>query len=440
MHHPSSSLSPYRSTRVICFFCAILLLIVFLVTVIFPFWVSVLSGDWVDTRNWDGNMGRNCSGPGLDSTTMPFWSRGFARSCCTSFPKRIVKHYKLFFEGGDLSDPLYFLKYRKHIRDGDILYVAIADLARFIRIFSELPSDIRITLVTGQEDIGAPYEIFHPKRKGNRHYQMEELWAWPNSQRMNMREFLSDKRLNKWYVQNYDLVGCNAFTCSDIDIADNAELVNKVVPIPIGLDFHSMGEKRMANTASKIATSVCTQRSELQAAVSASVPFSKRQLAAYGQFDCALKVRERELTRGELCRLLYNSTHSSHNNSNRSSSSARYIYDDRKSRPLFWKQLTSVTFAFAPPGFGIDTHRLWEILHLHTVPIVISSPLDKLYSQFPVIIVEHWSQAFVDGALERFQSQINERFGDDPFGKADVLEKLTVDYWVKVVHEGASLS
>ena len=33
----------------------------------------------------------------------------------------------------------------------------------------------------------------------------------------------------------------------------------------------------------------------------------------------------------------------------------------------------------APPGCGTDTYRAWEILVLQTVPIVITSPLDRLY-------------------------------------------------------------
>ena len=200
----------YRSTKTLCFCSVVTVVVVFSVTVIVPFWVSVLSGDWVDTTNWDGSMGRTCpSSPAvsaaaagaaaqLDSASMPFWSRGFARSCCTSYPKRFVKHYKGYFEAGDLTDPLYFLKYRRHIRDGDILYVAVADVPRFTRVFSELPQDVRITLVTGQEDIGAPYEIFHPNRPGHKHYRMSELWAWPNTQRMTMREFLADKRLHRY--------------------------------------------------------------------------------------------------------------------------------------------------------------------------------------------------------------------------------------------------
>ena len=387
--NPASLLPTTCRVRLLCFFSIVFLFVILCVTILIPFWSSILSGDWVDVTNWDGTMGRECTFSGLDGTNMPFWSRGFARSCCTSYPKRFGKHHKGFFEAGDLMDPLYFLKYRKHIRNGDILYVAIADLPRFVRVFADLPSDARITLVTGQEDIGAPFEIFHPQRADNKHYQMSELWAWPNTQRIKMRDFLADKRLVRWYVQNYDLIGCNHFTCSDIDPVEHADMANKVVPIPIGLDFHTSGEKnhKLANTASKITASVCNQRHDLKLAVANATPMSQRKLAVYGQFDCNFQGGERELTRGEICRLLRNATMlngvsppttstttsktasapsvstttatTSTNNSslNHSKNHAiRYIYDERKSRSLYWKQLTQVMFAVAPPGTTHSVH------------------------------------------------------------------------------------
>jgi hypothetical protein len=58
------------------------------------------------------------------------------------------------------------------------------------------------------------------------------------------------------------------------------------------------------------------------------------------------------------------------------------------SRNFFWNSLShNCSFAFAPMGRGIDTHRVWEILLMGSIPIVISSPLDRLYSQFPIVIV-----------------------------------------------------
>jgi hypothetical protein len=54
-------------------------------------------------------------------------------------------------------------------------------------------------------------------------------------------------------------------------------------------------------------------------------------------------------------------------------------------------QLKDHKFALSPPGRGLDTHRTWEALMVGTIPIVISSPLDSLYDNLPVLIIEDWS-------------------------------------------------
>ena len=67
-----------------------------------------------------------------------------------------------FFEHGNPLDDSYFN--RRKIVDGDIVYVATADMPAFIDVFLSLPSTTRIILVTGCEDIGVPFELFHPNR------------------------------------------------------------------------------------------------------------------------------------------------------------------------------------------------------------------------------------------------------------------------------------
>ena len=149
------------------------------------------------------------------------------------------------------------------------------------------------------------------------------------------------------------------------------------------MDFHTAGEKnhKLANTASKITASVCNQRHDLKLAVANATPMSQRKLAVYGQFDCNFQGGERELTRGEICRLLRNatmlntvsppststttaSTTATTTNSsglNNQGNPVRYIYDERKSRSLYWKQLTQVMFAVAPPGHFLFTSSSFSL-------------------------------------------------------------------------------
>ena len=84
--------------------------------------------------------------------------------------------------------------------------------------------------------------MFHPNRSNYPDYALESLWPG-GRQPLSMREFIRDPRLTKWFAQNYDMVGCNHFSCSDVDSVAEADLLTKVEPIPIGLDFHTIAEK-----------------------------------------------------------------------------------------------------------------------------------------------------------------------------------------------------
>jgi hypothetical protein len=56
----------------------------------------------------------------------------------------------------------------------------------------------------------------------------------------------------------------------------------------------------------------------------------------------------------------------------------------------FYRTLKRCNYALCPPGTGLDTHRVYECIHLGVIPIVRSSPLDPLYATMPVKIVNNW--------------------------------------------------
>lgn len=61
-----------------------------------------------------------------------------------------------------MGDPNYILKNTYYKQN--IVYVFIQDLPIFVNlVFIHLPMDHQVTLVTGMDDFGAPYEIFNPK-------------------------------------------------------------------------------------------------------------------------------------------------------------------------------------------------------------------------------------------------------------------------------------
>jgi hypothetical protein len=65
----------------------------------------------------------------------------------------------------------------------------------------------------------------------------------------------------------------------------------------------------------------------------------------------------------------------------------------QSNKPLedYIRELSTYKFCISPPGRGIDAHRTWECLMVGTIPICISSPLDSIYRDLPVIIVNNYS-------------------------------------------------
>lgn len=58
----------------------------------------------------------------------------------------------------------------------------------------------------------------------------------------------------------------------------------------------------------------------------------------------------------------------------------------------YLSELGKHKYAICPDGNGIDTHRLWECIYLHVVPICLSSPLTRHFSKLcPMIVLNSWN-------------------------------------------------
>jgi hypothetical protein len=86
-------------------------------------------------------------------------------------------------------------------------------------------------------------------------------------------------------------------------------------------------------------------------------------------------------------------------------------------RDTWIQEVQENVFVACPTGHGYDTHRVWEVLMLGAIPVVPKSPIDSLYENLPVLIVNHWSdvdQAYLDSAhreiLNRTDLQIEKMF------------------------------
>ena len=73
----------------------------------------------------------------------------------------------------------------------------------------------------------------------------------------------------------------------------------------------------------------------------------------------------------------------------------------------YYRVLSEARFVLCPRGVGIDTHRVYETLLLGSYPIVKSSPLDWIYRDLPVLLVDDWKEvtiSLLEETYRRFQT------------------------------------
>mgnify|MGYP001253356247 CR=1 FL=1 len=84
------------------------------------------------------------------------------------------------------------------------------------------------------------------------------------------------------------------------------------------------------------------------------------------------------------------------------------------------KNLETYKFCICPPGRGIDTHRCWEALMVGTIPIVLSSSLNSLYINLPVLIVENFTVITEQYLIKEYNEILQRTYS---------FEKLYSHYW-----------
>jgi hypothetical protein len=89
--------------------------------------------------------------------------------------------------------------------------------------------------------------------------------------------------------------------------------------------------------------------------------------------------------------------------------------------------LQKYAFVAAPPGNGIDTHRVWEAMYLGCVPIVLDSYLMRFYDSLglPIMVIRDFAEIenWTESVLRDRYSAMQVRFAS---------EYLWVENWWKV--------
>ncbi|HLB94401.1 MAG TPA: hypothetical protein VJJ81_04070, partial [Candidatus Babeliales bacterium] len=87
-------------------------------------------------------------------------------------------------------------------------------------------------------------------------------------------------------------------------------------------------------------------------------------------------------------------------------------------------------FVICPFGHGLDTHRTWEALLVGCYPVVLSSALDQLYTDLPVVIVNSWA-AVTQEFLEAQYNLLQAKSAANKFK----WEKLYFAYWANLIRQ-----
>ena len=171
------------------------------------------------------------------------------------------------------------------------------------------------------------------------------------------------------------------------------------MPLPIGLDFHTISNGRKWG---HWPATPAAQEAELEALRRAAPPNAERQLRVHADFHFS---KHKQQVWGDDRAAVQRAL----------SGNPDVQFQTRKLPRLeLWREKTRYAFVVSPHGNGLDCHRTWESLVLGNIVIVKRSSLDPLYEGLPVVIVDDWREITRDN-LRRWHAQYSRRSSDPRF-------------------------
>jgi hypothetical protein len=292
------------------------------------------------------------------------WSRGIALLCDHNGGPSFVRTQR----GGGRPALRFDPNAYAGIADGDLVWVRLSALRQFCD--EVLPHvSTRFALVTGDEDLAIPSGFEYS------------------------RELLANRSIVCWFTQN----------------ADGSDVSGKVFPIPIGIDFHTISNRRKWG---HWQATPQRQEAELDRVRATMAANGDRLARAHADFHFNLGAAE--FAGGSR----FEALDTLRDNPNVD------FQPRRVSRLELWRERARYAFAISPHGHGLDCHRSWESLTLSTIPIVKRSSLDPLYDGLPVVIVDDWREV-TSNNLSQWHRNLHGAFAD-----AEVQARITNDYWI----------
>jgi hypothetical protein len=284
------------------------------------------------------------------------WNKGMAALCdwripdefpdgvnYTAVPTLAGKLYSRNLPEDLILNPSFY----RSVKNGDLIWVRLSWLKSFVKQVLPL-IESQFVLVTADSDSCVPSETL------------------PES-----REILKSPKVVRWYSQNYD--GSVSST--------------KILPIPIGLDFHTLSEKPVFGE--KMSTPL-VQEQTLEAIRRDLPTIENRMLKVYVDFGWQRGFGFRHH------RLYYplkgTTFHESRRALGRKLQKNPLVYSQSGplSRSDLWRKRGEYAFVLSPHGMGLDCHRTWEALALGHIVLVPSSSLCPLYEGLPIVSLKTW--------------------------------------------------
>jgi hypothetical protein len=201
--------------------------------------------------------------------------------------------------------------------------------------------------------------------------------------------FIQNEKITRWFSQN----------C----LIEHP----KITKIPIGLDYHTLFDRYYywGEQATPI-----EQENELIEVKNKTIPFWEREPKCYSNFHFIDYGNIFGYTRNDVIKTVPKEL---------------VYYEPTQIRRLeTWINQSKYAYVISPFGHGLDCHRTWEALILGCIVIVKTSPLDCLYKDLPVLIVNEW----YDINEELLKKTIVE-FKETKFD----YNKLTLEYYINEI-------
>lgn len=100
------------------------------------------------------------------------------------------------------------------------------------------------------------------------------------------------------------------------------------------------------------------------------------------------------------------------------------IITERITQETYLKNIRNSMFVISPEGNGLDCYRHWEALIAGAIPVIKHSPLDPLFEDLPVLLIDEWDQITEEFLREQYALMQKKTYR---------LEKLMADYWLNMI-------